>query len=311
MYPSKNTTAMKRETHSPSEQTKAMPVACSDTIAHGAAVSVFEIETQGATCCLSARLYTPDALPDNHGLIVFFPCGAFIATEFDRADAFARLLAATTAHRVMVCATTPASMRPFPAAAEDAHAVLKWAVKHRARLGWSGSRLIVAGLESGGNLAAVAAMMARDRSGPALAAQILIMPMLDPGLTTGSMCAVNALKEEALAAGACARAYREYLPRAVDRSHPYASPLRSSRMKGLAPTLILSAQDDPLRDEAEEYGAKLMLAGVRTVIWRLSPVLFAEPNARANCVRQKAALQEIADFLLGLRGRTTLPDAGA
>jgi acetyl esterase len=67
----------------------------------------------------------------------------------------------------------------------------------------------------------------------------------------------------------CAAAYRGYLPHAADRSHPYASPLQSSRLKNLPPALILSADDDPLRDEAEAYGAKLINAGVRTTVRRM------------------------------------------
>src|SRR5207249_1867038 len=64
-------------------------------------------------------------------------------------------------------------------------------------------------------------------------------------------------------------AYRCYLPHAADRLHPYAAPGLSARLAGLAPALILSAQDDPLRDEAESYGAKLVAAGVKTQVTRL------------------------------------------
>jgi acetyl esterase len=82
---------------------------------------------------------------------------------------------------------TLATVRPFPAAVEDAHAVLLWAKKNKAKLGWTGKHLLVAGIEAGANLAAVCALMSRDRGAPKLAGQILIMPMLDPGLSTCSM----------------------------------------------------------------------------------------------------------------------------
>ena len=70
--------------------------------------------------------------------------------------------------------------------------------------GWSGERLLTAGIEAGGNLAAVAALMARDRGGPALDGQILIMPMLDPGLTSDSMRALKRNPDIAGVADACA-----------------------------------------------------------------------------------------------------------
>jgi acetyl esterase/lipase len=88
---------------------------------------------------------------------------------------------------VLASTYTLAGVKPFPAAVEDAHAVLLWAKKNKAKLGWTGKQLLVAGIEAGANLAAVCALMSRDRGGPALAGQILIMPMLDPGLSTCSM----------------------------------------------------------------------------------------------------------------------------
>ena len=99
----------------------------------------------------------------------------------------------------------------------------------------------------------------------------------------------------------CAAAYRDYLPRVVDRAHPYASPLQSSRMKGLPPALILSADDDPLRDEAEQYGIKLNSAGITAIVKRLPHIELQEPNARCSCARKEDALQEIAAFIAGLQ----------
>lgn len=257
---------------------------------------------QGAQDRLTARLYTPAAaLQRDRGLIVFFPYGGFTSVELEDADEFTRVLAACTGCRVLASSYTVAPVRPFPAAVEDAYAVLKWAKRHRTRLGWDGMRLMTAGIEAGGNLAAVTALMARDRGGPQLAAQLLIMPMLDPGLSSSSMRCVARVGGAARAADFCAAGYRGYLPRALDRTHPYASPLQSSRMKGLPPALILSADDDPLRDEAEQYGAKLIAAGIKTLVRRLPPISLEEPDARCSCARKENALQEIAAFIAGLQ----------
>lgn len=250
---------------------------------------------------LEARLYTPAGKAARTRLIVFFPCGGFLSSDLDETDGFVRVLATGTVSKVLAVAYTTAQSAPFPAAAEDAHAVLSWAVRHRAKLDWNGDCLITAGVEAGGNLAAVSALMARDRGGPAIAAQLLIMPMLDAGLTSCSM------RTAAHAADACAAGYRDYLPRAADRVHPYASPLQSSRMKGLPPTLILSADDDPLRDEAEHYGAKLITAGVKTLVRRMPPIAIEQPDARCDCARQESAMREIAGFIAALdysRGAT-------
>jgi acetyl esterase/lipase len=272
--------------------------------AEATGVSTRALSVQGAQGTLAARLYTPSPANDD-GLIVFFPCGAFVTDKLEDGHLFLRMLAARTGYHVLGSCYTLPQAAPFPAAVEDAHAVLSWAVRHRASLGWNGKCLISAGIEAGGNLAAVSALMARDRGGPALAAQLLIMPMLDPGLTSGSMRTLPGGAGAQRAAGACALGYRGYLPRAIDRTHPYASPLQSSRMKGLPPALILSADDDPLRDEAELYGAKLIGAGIKTLVRRLPPIELEDPDARCNCARKETALQEIACFVAGLRGAAT------
>jgi len=264
-------------------------------------LAVRPLSVTGAEGPLAARLYTP-AGSRGDGLIVFFPGGGFVADELEQANFILRLLALRTGWLVLGSSYTPASVCPFPAAAEDAHAVLCWVGRNRRKLGWSGRKLVSAGIESGGNLAAVSALMARDRGGPPLVGQMLLMPMLDPGLTSCSMRQVEDDTAER-AAGACALGYRGYLPRALDRTHPYASPLQSSRIKGLPPALILSAEDDPLRDEAEQYGAKLQAAGVATRVQRLPPVPLDEPHARCSCARKDAALQAMAEFIAGLEQR--------
>jgi acetyl esterase/lipase len=265
-----------------------------------------ELAVQGAQGKLAARLCAPRRAAGETapGLIVVFPPGGFVSDKLDEGDNFFRALATRTGWIVLGSAYTLATVQPFPAAAEDAHAVLKWVARNKAKLGWDGKRFVTAGIEAGGNLAAVSALMARDRGGPELAAQLLIMPMLDPGLTSCSMRKLSRDAGVARATDQCAAAYRDYLPRAVDRAHPYASPLQSSRMKGLPPALILSADDDPLRDEAEQYGIKLNSAGITAVVKRLPHIELQEPNARCSCARKEDTLKEIAAFLEGLQGET-------
>jgi acetyl esterase/lipase len=265
-------------------------------------LQVHDIDVLCAESTQAGRVYASGATRRKRDhLIVFFHGGGFVAGDLDEADAFLRRLARNLPDQVVLAANyTVATARPFPAAAEDAHAVLAWAKRNKAALGWSGKQLIVAGIEAGANLAAVSALMARDRAGPALAGQILIMPMLDPGLSSGSMRALPGCEDKAAVASACAAAYREYLPNAADRVHPYASPLQSSRMKGLPPALILSSEDDPLRDEAEQYGAKLVAAGVAATMVRMPAAPLQAPQARNECACAGYVLDEIATFIATL-----------
>jgi acetyl esterase/lipase len=264
-------------------------------------LAVRELEVHGEQDPLPARLYTGgDPGTRRDGLLVFFHGGGFVDGSLDDSDLFLRHLAnRAPGYVVLASSYTRATVRPFPAAAEDAHAVLMWAKKNKTRLGWTGKRMVVSGIEAGANLAAVCALMARDRAAPQLAGQILIMPMLDPALSSGSM---RELPKECNrgVADSCAASYRGYLPNPADRAHPYASPLQSSRLRNLPPALVVSLENDPLCDEAEQYGAKLMSCGVDATIRRLAPVLLRDPSAREECACKAAALDSVCEFLSAL-----------
>lgn len=274
------------------------------------AVSMRELEAGGEQGPLRARLYAaaaPGGSTRRDTLIVFFPGGGFVEDELDDADSFLRRMAGTSSAQVVLASTyTLAPVRPFPAAVEDAHAVLLWAKKNKTKLGWNGKRMVVAGIEAGANLAAVCALMARDRGAPKLAGQILLMPMLDPGLSSCSMREMPQCANQEKLADGCAAAYRGYLPNAADRSHPYASPLQSSRLRNLPPALILSAEDDPLRDEAEAYGARLAGFGVQATVRRLLPAP-VQAEDRNECACEAHAQVEMANFIASLGGQEAPP----
>jgi acetyl esterase len=272
-------------------------------------LKIRDIEVRGAQGPLPARLYMAgDASPKRDTLIVFFHGGGFVSGDLEEADPFLRhLVSCNNGHMILASNYTLATTSPFPAAVEDAHAVLLWAKKNKAKLNWNGKRMLTAGIEAGANLAAVTTLMSRDRGGPPLAGQILIMPMLDPGLSTGSMREMPNCSVKAQMAETCAAAYRGYLPNAADRTHPYASPLQSSRLKNLPPALIRSAEDDPLRDEAEQYGAKLISCGIKTTVRRMPPAPLPDQEARNECACRTFALKEMAGFINGLDGTETPP----
>lgn len=219
---------------------------------------------------LRVRLYAPAVLRCPGALVLLFHGGGFVRGGLDAIAATAQSMSTRLGLLVATPEYTLATMRPFPAAAEDAYAALLWANAEARQRGWDTKRIVVAGEEAGGNLAAATAMMARDRGGPTLAAQILVGPMLDPSLSSPSMQRFVASATHT--PGVCGACYRTYLPNAADRLHPYAAPVSSTRLAGLAPALIVTCDGDPLRDEAEHYGAKLIAAGVTTQVSRQSPI---------------------------------------
>lgn len=265
-------------------------------------LKIIDIKVAGDGVQLDARLYRCDAAQGKRDhLIVFFHGGAFIKGNLDDADGFLRHLVQSGSQLVVLAASyTLAQVGAFPAAMEDAHAVLKWATKNKSALAWSGKYLFVAGIDAGANLAAVSTIVARDRGGPYLDGQILIMPMLDPSLCSSSMRNLDTNPVIIHLAAICADGYRAYLPRAVDRSHPYAAPLESSRLRNLPPALILVAEGDPLKDEAERYAAKLSEFGVQTTLKNLPTLPMIKPGDRNEFADNGNAQGEIVSFLADL-----------
>lgn len=194
-------------------------------------------------------------------LLVFFHPGGFVLDESDASDHCLRVLADACGVTLVAPSYALAPERPFPAAVEDAHAVLQASLKQRAALAWTGKHLLVAGVEAGGNLAAVSALVCHDRQGPTLAGQILIMPMLDTSLHCPSMRCATEHPTNSQVVRDVERSYRLYLPHPADRLHPYASPLHATRLSQLPPALILHTDGDPLSDEGRMYADKLRQAG--------------------------------------------------
>lgn len=197
-------------------------------------------------------------------LVVHFHAGAFVAGSLDSGACIPRLLA--DAGAVVMSIDYPlAPAHPFPQAVETGYAALAWAYNARHKLAGKGAPVFVAGEEAGGNLAAAVALMARDQQEIRLAAQILLSPMLDPCMATASLRCADA----GPVGCTWADGWHQYLARLEQGAHPYAAPGNALRLSGLPPTLLLTAQDDLMRDEALAYAERLKLAGLqihRTVL---------------------------------------------
>lgn len=190
-------------------------------------------------------------------LVLHLHGGAFTGGDLDAGECLATMLA--NAGAVVASFAYPlAPAHPFPDAVEASYAQLLALYRDRARLAGARAPVFVAGEEAGGNIAAAVALVARDRAEVPLAGQLLVTPMLDP-------CTATASQREALGDVVECRwsaGWRQYLRKPMDAEHPYAVPAHARRLAGLAPTLILAGEDDPMRDEAMAYARRLGEAGV-------------------------------------------------
>ncbi|AFH63004.1 alpha/beta hydrolase [Paenibacillus caseinilyticus] len=211
----------------------------------------------GAHGDILVRIYRPLAeavLP----AFVFFHGGGFVLCDVEKYDPLCRKLASVTGCAVVSVDYRLAPEHPFPAAAEDAVFAAEWIAGHCAALGFDAEKLFVAGDSAGGNLAAVAAQQVQREGASVFAGQVLICPMTDFAGDYESMHRYASgyfLSREALD-----YFERHYLRDAGNRDLPLASPMRGP-LTGLPPALIVTAEYDPLRDEAELYGRRLIEAG--------------------------------------------------
>ncbi|MEV2254127.1 alpha/beta hydrolase [Streptomyces sp. NPDC050147] len=227
---------------------------------------------------LPVRIYRPEAarrlgaVSHARPTVLFFHGGGYALCGLDTHDATVSALCAESGAVVVSVAYRLAPENPFPAAPEDAYAALTWvAAEIRAgELGGDPGALVTAGDSSGGGLATVVALMARDRGGPAVALQVLIYPVLDAG-QAGESYTSNA-KGYFLTAAHLRWFWEQYLGPDGDGTHPYASPVGAD-VAALPPAHIVTAGCDPLCDEGAAYAVKLRLAGV-PVTRRHYPAMF-------------------------------------
>lgn len=207
---------------------------------------------------LAVRIYRP-AAKGPLGVLVYFHGGGWVLNSVDTHDHICRALANAAGCIVVSVDYRLAPEHKFPAAIEDAFAATCWAAANATNFGGDPKRLAVGGDSSGGNLAAVTALLCRDRQGPKLCHQLLIYPVTDHNFETESY-QQNA-KGYVLTKRSMQWFWQHYLPNEASGANPYASPLRAD-LHSLPPALVITAEYDPLRDDGEAYAARLKEAGV-------------------------------------------------
>jgi acetyl esterase len=192
--------------------------------------------------------------------VVYFHGGGWVCGDIDTHDAVCRGIANHARCAVVSVDYRLAPEHRFPAAPEDAGAALHWISANAASLAVDPARLAVGGDSAGGNLAAVAAIVARDAGGPPLAMQILVYPVTDLALESASYARLAegyGLTREDM------RWYRDhYLRDERDIGDWRASPLRAPDLSRLPPAYVITAGFDPLHDEGKAYAERLAEAAV-------------------------------------------------
>lgn len=233
-----------------------MPMGEPPTVASADDVS---IPLDGRT--LAARLYVPEGADEKPPLTLYYHGGGWVIGTIETHDATCRALAQKSGSAVLSVAYRLAPENPYPAPVEDCYDALVWAASNAGQLGIDATRLAVAGDSAGGNLAAAAAIMARDRGGPMLRHQLLIYPVTDRNYDTDSYRA-NGGGEYFLGEEGMRWFWENYLGETAVGDAPLAVVLHTADLANLPSATVITAEYDPLRDEGMLYADRLTAAGV-------------------------------------------------
>jgi acetyl esterase len=247
------------------------------------------------------RIYTPEG-NRPFGALVYFHGGGWVVGNIEMTDQPCRMIT-----KAAGCVTVSVDYRlapehKFPAGPEDCYAATKWVSDNATDLGCDASRIAVGGTSAGANLAAAAALMARDRGAPKIAYQLLVYPATRRELDTPSHKQFATDGYYILSRADMEWFWGHYLARDADAANPYACPERAKSLAGLPPALVITAEFDPLRDEGEAYAARLREEGVATVLKRYDGVTHGFFGMPSVVEKSRVAIAEASGALRGAIG---------
>lgn len=238
-------------------------------------------------------------------VFMFIHGGGWILGDFPTHERFVRDLVVDTGFAAVFVNYTPSPEARYPVAINEIYAATKWVADNGAEINVDGKRLAVVGNSVGGNMAAVTALMAKDKGGPAIKSQVLFWPVTNANFENASYDEFE--QNHFLTRPMMKWFWDAYTTDAKQRQEVYASPLLATaqQLKGLPPALIITAEKDVLRDEGEAYGRRLDAAGVPVVTTRYNGMIhdFGLLNILSGLPATRAALHQAAAELRAKLGK--------
>jgi acetyl esterase/lipase len=230
---------------------------------------------------------------------MFFHGGGWVLGDYPTHARLIRDLVVNSGAVAVYVDYTPSPEAHYPVAINQAYAATRWVAENGKEIDVDGTRLAVAGNSVGGNMAAVVALMAKDKGTPKLRFQALLWPVTDASFETGSYG--QFAQGHFLTKPMMQWFWDSYTTDAKQRAEIYASPLRASteQLKGLPPALVQTAEFDVLRDEGEAYARKLDAAGVAVTATRYNGMIhdYGLLNPLAKVPAVQAAMRQAGEEL--------------
>lgn len=237
------------------------------------------------------RVYIPSEQKDLP-VILYIHGGAWVAGNLDTHDNLARYLCKDVQALVVSVGYLNAPEGKFPVPLEQCYDSLLWIVNHAQQFNAQPSRLAVVGDSAGGGMAAALCLVARDRKGPSIDLQVLINPVVNN--TWG-----NTLQRQGDEFDSERWVASQYVRDDKDTKNPYVSPIFANDLSNLPPAVIILAEKDLFRPDAQKYADRLRLAGVHTNVY----TQFGVGHLAGNGARASKLSQESLDVAVAaLRG---------
>jgi acetyl esterase len=226
----------------------------------GISVATQQIDSDGRP--ITIHVVRPAGAVGILPVFLFFHGAVWIAGNFENHKRLVRDLVVGSKAAAVCVDYTPVPEACYPVQLQQAHDAAVWIRLHGHAIGVDGSRLAVSGNDVGGNIAAALTLMTHDDGTVNIVYQQLLWPALDTDQNTASYRAYG--EGRFLPSAFMRYGWDRYAPDADLRHHRYVAPLHATvdELRGLPPTLIQTAANDVLRDEAEAYARKLDEAGV-------------------------------------------------
>lgn len=230
---------------------------------------------------------------------MFFHGGGWVLGDYPTHERLIRDLVNHSGAAAIYVDYTPSPEAHYPTAINQAYAATRWVAEHGQQIEVDGKRLAVAGNSVGGNMAAVVALMAKDKGTPKLKFQALLWPVTDANFDTPSYR--QFAEGHFLTRNMMKWFWDNYTTDAKQRAEIYASPLRATRqqLQGLPPALVQTAELDVLRDEGEAYARNLNAAGVTVTAVRYNGMIhdYGLLNALSQVPTVRLAVQQAGEAL--------------
>jgi len=286
-------------TLSPADARNVLAGAQSQPVKKQAAAIEDRVIQAGTTGKIALRIVRPEHVKGALPVIMYFHGGGWVLGDKNAHDRLVREIANGAQAEVVFVDYDRSPETKYPVPIEQAYAATRYVAEHAREFNVDASRMAVAGDSVGGNMAAAVTLLAKERGGPALRAQVLFYPVTDARFDDGSYNEFASgpwLTREAMK-----WFWDAYAPNAADREKITASPLRATidELKGLPPALVITDENDVLRDEGEAYARKLTQAGVPVASTRYNGTIhdFVMLNALAQTPAARAAIAQASATL--------------